>query len=449
MSDASSAYDWHNRLDGPVGFVGGASFRGQNFFIREAQSQVGRKVLIKEYPGSDKGSAEDLGMAVRRYTLEAYVLGSGYMAQRDRLVTEFEKAGPGLLIHPFWGKFVVTVETKPTIVESWDHGGMAKFTLVVAQVGTLDQPTVTIDTVGSVVSAASGLLAAAQNAFALAFAAAGFAGGVLNAAENAINSVATTLTSVKGQINAALLTVDGVADAITSFSQSVAAIIALPSTIASNLSGLVTQVLGSISNIGAAWNTYFGSNETPGGTVNPSLAPSGSSIVSADARSTFLFNTAMNIITPTQAIPPAKGVGAAPNQINNNLVALQLLTVLSTTASLCQTAVGIPYGSANAATTMLTNILGQIDANMLIVTDDASYTALSDLRASIWRHLTQTAQNLPRVVSYTPPATVPALVLAQRLYGAPDLAEDIIARNKPIDPTMLSGGQALEVLSSG
>ena len=63
-----------------MGAIGMGSFRGVNFYVKGADSGIGRRTVIHEFPGSDVGAGEDLGQRVRRYTLECYVLGGGYMA---------------------------------------------------------------------------------------------------------------------------------------------------------------------------------------------------------------------------------------------------------------------------------------------------------------------------------------------------------------------------------
>jgi len=54
--------------------------------------------------------------------------------------------------------------------------------------------------------------------------------------------------------------------------------------------------------------------------------------------------------------------------------------------------------------------------------------------------------SLAHLYAYTPAQTEPALVIAQRLYGDPTRAGEIVARNAVIHPLFVPGGQALEVL---
>ena len=51
------------------------------------------------------------------------------------------------------------------------------------------------------------------------------------------------------------------------------------------------------------------------------------------------------------------------------------------------------------------------------------------------------------MASYTPQATLPALVIAHRLYGDATRADEVCVRNNVRHPGALRGGMALEVLS--
>ena len=62
-----------------------ATFRGVAFFVQGHEGEVGRRVQVHEFPLREKPWAEDMGRKARTFTLDAYVLGSDYMQQRDAL----------------------------------------------------------------------------------------------------------------------------------------------------------------------------------------------------------------------------------------------------------------------------------------------------------------------------------------------------------------------------
>ena len=79
--------------------------------------------------------------------------------------------------------------------------------------------------------------------------------------------------------------------------------------------------------------------------------------------------------------------------------------------------------------------------------DDSVYTALVDLRAATVRDLTARGASLAGLRTVTPAATLPALVLAHRLYGDAARADELTLRNRLRHPGFVVGGSALEVLS--
>jgi len=432
---------WKETLKGPPNFVGGGSFRGKPFYVKSATTDVGRRTVTHEFPGSDKAAVDDLGKAVPKYKLEAYVLGDGYMAARDALRTEFEKLGAGQLIHPWYGKKTVTVEGRIQIEDSWDHGGMAKFTLNVVEAGELKEPFETPATAELTKAKSLSLREKMTAAFTAGFSAA-------TSATNAVTSVLTAANSAKGKINAVMNTVDTIGDTIAEAAATVSTLIALPSSLASTLTSVVTSVVGSINNIGTTWDTYFGNGETPSSTSSPTLAPTAASPASSDARAAFVLSITQDILDAMDALAAVTrttpdGLIEAANQ-----ALISLLAKVAVVSSVCEIATDLPYGSSDAALSMRETLIDQLDALTELTGDDATYAALCELRSEIYRHLTQTAASLPSIVEYTPPKTTTAMQISQLLYGTPDMADDIINRNNIHDPTSVPGGVAIEVLSA-
>ena len=69
------------------------------------------------------------------------------------------------------------------------------------------------------------------------------------------------------------------------------------------------------------------------------------------------------------------------------------------------------------------------------------------LRAALSTDLRTRALAMPNLTEYTPQATLPAVVIAHRLYGDATRADEICVRNNVRHPGALRGGMALEVLS--
>ncbi|GGC68606.1 hypothetical protein [Chelatococcus reniformis] len=69
--------------------------------------------------------------------------------------------------------------------------------------------------------------------------------------------------------------------------------------------------------------------------------------------------------------------------------------------------------------------------------DSSSYRALTTLRATVVRDLTDRGRQLPRLVPYSIGQPLPALWLANRLYGDGSRAEELVQQNRAIHPLFM------------
>ena len=75
------------------------------------------------------------------------------------------------------------------------------------------------------------------------------------------------------------------------------------------------------------------------------------------------------------------------------------------------------------------SLLSAIDNEMLKVSDDSVYSALSLAYLSVWNDMTVRAENKARLIDYTPEEIMPALVLAYDYYGDAARDTEIVERN--------------------
>ena len=86
---------------------------------------------------------------------------------------------------------------------------------------------------------------------------------------------------------------------------------------------------------------------------------------------------------------------------------------------------------------------------LLLIAPDETVDALADLRGCVRRDIAARAGSLPRLASFTPPETIPAAVLAYRIYQDTDRTEELVARNHVAHASFVPGGQPIEVLIDG
>ncbi|MBN9143759.1 MULTISPECIES: DNA circularization N-terminal domain-containing protein [unclassified Novosphingobium] len=123
-----------------------AAFRGAKFAVVENQSAGGRRVVVHQYPGKEVSWAEDLGRDARRFRLHGFVLdgsvklgGSSVSMQRAALLAACDKPGPGTLDHPTLGKITVAL-LRWTIGEGLDAENYSEVEIEAVETGQQEYP---------------------------------------------------------------------------------------------------------------------------------------------------------------------------------------------------------------------------------------------------------------------------------------------------------------------
>lgn len=76
--------------------------------------------------------------------------------------------------------------------------------------------------------------------------------------------------------------------------------------------------------------------------------------------------------------------------------------------------------------------------------DNVAYVLLIAIHAAVSNDLANRSRPLPKMVTYSFPARMPSLALAQRLYSDASRGDQLIAENKPVHPLFMpSSGNAL------
>lgn len=120
-----------------------ASYQGIPFEVSSSELNFGRRTVTHEYPQRDMPYVEDMGKAIRKITIKAFVCGSDYVLRSKRLIACIEKQPPetgGDLVHPWLGKLKVFPVETPKIV--WNEAKrIATLELVFVEAGELQNPT--------------------------------------------------------------------------------------------------------------------------------------------------------------------------------------------------------------------------------------------------------------------------------------------------------------------
>lgn len=381
------------------------SFRGVPFIVPEHDATFGRRTELHEYPLRDNPYVEDLGRKAREFTITVFVDNSlttddNYLTARDALIGALEKPGPGALVHPWFGTLQVAVTEPAKLRESTREGGRATFTIVCVESGELQFPDGVPDTVVGVQDAAALAETAALDDFSKVF-------SVLTLPDAYLAEIETELTRTL-----AVLT-----DTVGNVAATIAAEIRAPYNMG-------VAILGAIDKI--------------------------KTVATEPLRALKLYEKLFGAGNDSSAVPtttPTRLQQAQSTQAMQQMV--QRGAVLRATT----TSAEADYASLNDALATRDRLLAALDAQMSATNvatgapiDDDLYQALAGLRAAVNEDLTIRGGKLPRITTYTPPTTLPALVIAHRLYGDASRADEIVARNKIRHPGFVPGGVALEVL---
>lgn len=349
------------------------SFRGVAFYTNAVDDEVGRRVAVHEYPGRDNPYPEDMGRKARGFTVECYVSGPEYMADRDALIAAVEKKGPGKLVHPFWGEFNVQA-INARIREGSGEEGVARFAITFVESGQNEFPVSSTNTATLVASNADvGLMATADD-FADRFSVSGVPQFVTQGAESIFSGGIDQLT------------------ALSSFNGDLSGL-ALPALIQKPLD-LANTIIDAVRQIQDVFDLR-------------SVAAFGSSLPAVTA----------NTITRKRQ---AENQSAAVSLFNRSATIEMASRMVDSQLVLDNKQSAISYRNE------LADRLDEISATA----SDPVFDAMQGLRAAVVRDANQRLAQLPAVVTYDTPETMPALALAYRLYGDIEKETEIINRNR-------------------
>lgn len=284
---------------------------------------------------------------------------------------------------------------------------MARFSLSFAESGEDIYPAARTDTTAALTARADAARAAAQDAFAVEFALDGQPGWVADSAvsdfEAALGAVDDLTASLTPDFTAlAELQLDAARVAGT-----IADLVRVPVTAAAQLSARIralAQIPQRPADAFAALVALFGRD------------------------------------TPVRVATTPSNQRAALNRAATDALVRRL--AIAEAAALLPAAEFTHYEEASTARDAL---LMALDAEQLRTVDDALYVRQAALAAGVTRVISARADSLARLGTVRFQATLPALVVAHRVYGDAARAPELVARNRVRHPGFVPGGADLEV----
>ncbi|HLJ64912.1 MAG TPA: DNA circularization N-terminal domain-containing protein [Stellaceae bacterium] len=395
-----------------------ASFRGAAFLFDAATTDFGRRVEVNEYPRRDAPFPEDVGKKARRFTLNAFVLGPDVDSARDALIAACETPGPGRLVHPRFGEIMVQC-LDCQLNEKAKERGIARFSLTFTEVGPIAFAALADDTASAVSDAAAAAATAALASFTGTFSTADTAPYVTEAAQSdlglALSSIIAAASTLIQDPFSAFAFLGLQADVILGDAATIAALVAMVSFL-----------------------------------PLPPPAPAWS-----DQRARGLMdNDTVTAVRKAQlqlsAPPPMPTiVTLTPDRVQQaaNQAALFTLVQQIALTEAAQAASASSFTSSNDAIAVRDEVAEAIDAVVFATSDDGVADSFTALRLALVADITTRAANLPAEQVITLKSSLPALLVAYRLYGDPNQGDDIVARNKIRNPLFVPAGVPMTVLA--
>ena len=403
------------------------SFRGAAFRTETEERSGGRRVVSHEFPGRDDPVTEDLGARAKTFSIDCHVIGADFLTQRDALLNALEAAGPGLLVHPQYGRMMAVV-FEYSCTHSTEEGGIARFRITFGEAGQAVSAPFAKSAGNEAEKSADNVTEKAPKDFEKGFS--------IEDAASFVEDAATEIVKGMGQVSqlAAGLR-GGVGPALRAFEAglnflpaNVQSLLRAPLSLALSVTGLVLAVsaLG-----GGGRRTRLQSLEMLVDWQPPQMeAP---------------------IRTPQRELEMA-----------NRTALIHLFRVVAA-AELVRTAAVIDYPSYDEAVAVRDSVSDRLDALALAAADrgdDAAAEDFDQLRRALALDIAARGVSLARIYHLRLAASEPALVLAHRIYGGDAdrrtrepltleaRAAAIVARNRIAHPGFVPAGIDIELLTT-
>lgn len=391
-----------------------ASFKGIGFFVEDHEAEVGRRVVVNEYPFRDTPYTEDMGRSARRWTVTAYVIGDDYTDDRDALMEAVEAGGAGVLIHPYLGTKDVVCEGA-RVRENKNEGRFATITFSFVEAGSRLFPESAPIPSALVGLRADELIAAVRSSFVNGMTVSGVSEWVRDAYGDTLGSVAEVFDVIKSN------------------------------------GGINKQTTLALINKAATWVADVADLSNPSISLIQDLAGAADRIISA---MTGVFDlspspdiAAKNLDRFAAFTNPRNGsLTAAAITADNNAATSETFVRSVSLAVESKAAVAREYTSYEEATSAKRALLDRLDTLAGQTMDDNIYNAFRALRAEVAVAIPPEESSLPHIDQVVLKQSVPALVMAYDLYENVEEESEIISRNRIRHPAFVPGGQNLSVL---
>lgn len=392
-----------------------ASYNGIPFFVDTESLDFGRRVQLNEYPFSETPNTLNIGRKARKYTINAYVIGDEYLADRNALLEAIENtSGAGLLTLPTLAPVLVYPTDECQQIFNNQEGGRELFKLVFVEAGVNLFPSIGDATqFQSAIEAAETGIAIYED-FKQRFATAGFPNFVSGDAKSKIEDFTNVIGLAAQTGVASQNSFSNFSNNLTAFQNSLSTSISDPSAIGGGIKDLVTSLTGIYASPTDAYNAQkqlaqqYGSNFVP---INPT-------------------------------VPVVQQQLDNQNALLNSVINTALIQLALTTSQMT-------FASRQDALATRDEVAGLIRVRLFVLGNqgnDAQFQAMTSMLIKMVSDIDARSATLKNIEFVRTIDSIPAIVFAYDNYGTPDAEADVIARNNIRRPLFIPPNSTLEVL---
>ncbi|EOY4404340.1 MULTISPECIES: DNA circularization protein [Klebsiella] len=407
-----------------------ASFRGVPFFFRDVEGTGGRRAIPHAYPKKEVGWTEDHGAVLTQQQINAILLGSDYINQMNRLLAALNTAGPGEMVHPWFGVQKVQVG-RVTHRLSTEEGGIAYVSFEVYEAGEQLFPSSTEDTSATTLSAADTVKEALAN------------GDYFEALDGVGSMVDTLLDDMQNLIGNLPTLPDALndwMDRLNRFKDLTGIAAAAPGEIIRDVVDLISDMKDLVSEPPFALRVYDQlRDQWEGDRAAQAATKSLADNVSVNASTGFASS-----VTPV-ATPDATEAMQA------NIEDFRRLVIVSTLVAQAETVATATFETSQDAQTtgdQLAEQLGEMATDAVESGQRDLWRSLRELRFAVVNDVRIRSVQLPELRRVTPARTVPVMLLAYRETGDAENRDELVTRNRLRYPSFITPSQTIEIISN-
>ena len=422
-----------------------ASWRGVQFFVEGGEQGFGRRQAVHDYPFRDTVWVEDLGRSARLIRVAGFIVGDDVVAQRERMIAAAETAGSGTLVHPSLGELTVSLLAPMRVRERKEHGRVFYLEFDFVEAGRRVFPVS-----GDSTQAKTGMTADAADAAAQSDALSGMLSSLkqgYTTVQKAVQTASTWAQMAQGAVNdaTALFNLDQTLPgelgrffvAPPSFSP------LTPDTTPTALAAQVSALAASGAAARSSATSVAAAVATAASSGDPSaLADAAVALAAQVVAATPNPADAIRVLAPMAAFAdtdpvPGSAIGQALATVRDGASALMRRAALS---AMARAMAAYTPPSATEAAVLRDRVAALLDTESVTAADngdDQSYLALRELRAAVVADLTARGAALAPLAVFRFGASLPALALAERLYGDAGRADELVREVNPPHPAFM------------